>query len=48
MYPKNFMDQYNIRENFKDGYIYLEIQRSVYGLTQSGMLDNKRLKYIME
>ena len=42
--PKHFMDLYNLHEIFKNGYVYLKIQRDVYGLLQSGILAKNQLK----
>ena len=42
--PQEFIDLYDLGSNIKDGYICIEIQRSMYGLPQAGILANKLLK----
>ena len=37
--------EYNLKEKVHtDGYVYIEIQKGMYGLPQAGMLANKLLK----
>ena len=42
--PPEFMDLYELHDKVKNGYVYMEIQRGMYGLPQSGILANKLLK----
>ena len=41
---QQFIDLYNINDKAKNWYIYIEIQKHMYGLTQSGVLANKIFK----
>ena len=36
--------QYNLDQLAVDGWVYVEIQKGMYGLPQAGMLANKLLK----
>ena len=42
--PAEFADAYNLHEKVKDGYVYMEIQKGMYGLPAAGMLANRLLK----
>jgi len=42
--PQIFIDQYNLQAEAKNGYVYIKIQKGMYGLPQSGILANKLLK----
>ena len=42
--PMEFMNAYNLHDKVKNGYIYIEIRRGIYGLPQAGILANKLLK----
>ena len=42
--PQPFIDQYNLQAKAKNGYVYIEIQKGMYGLPQTGILANKLLK----
>ena len=42
--PQEFIDLYDLASKAKNGYVYMEIQRGMYGLPQSGILANKLLK----
>ena len=42
--PQEFIDLYNLTPKVKNGYIYIEIQKGMYGLPQAGILANKLLK----
>ena len=44
-FPEHVQEQYNIHAHAKNGYVYLEIQRSIYGLPQKGKLANRYLRY---
>ena len=39
-----FIDQYNLQAKTKNGYVYIEIQKGMYGLPQAEILANKLLK----
>jgi hypothetical protein len=41
-FPKHVREQYNLDRKAKNGYVYLEIRRAIYGLPQSGALANKQ------
>ena len=38
------MDKYDLHKKVKNGYVYCEIVRGMYGLPQAGILANKLLK----
>ena len=42
--PPEFADAYNLHDKVKDGYVYMEIRKGMYGLPQAGILANKLLK----
>ena len=42
--PQEFIDLYDLGLKVKNGYVYIEIQRGMYGLPQAGILANKLLK----
>ena len=42
--PQEFIDLYDLGSNVKNGYVYIEIQRDMYGLPQAGILANELLK----
>jgi hypothetical protein len=42
--PDHIIDQYHLRKKVKNGYVYMEICRAMYGLPQAGILANKLLK----
>ena len=42
--PQKFIDEYDLLEYVRDGWVYFEINRGVYGLPQSGILANKILE----
>ena len=46
--PPEIIDLYNLQPKIKNGDVYMEIQRGMYGLLQSGMLANKLLKERLE
>jgi hypothetical protein len=41
--PEEIMWEYNLRENATNDYIYIEIQKGMYGLPQTGILANELL-----
>ena len=42
--PPEFIELNNLSSKIKNGYLYMEIQKGMYGLPQSGILANKLLK----
>ena len=40
-FPAHVQQQYNLHAHAKNGYVYLKIRRSIYGLPQAGKLANK-------
>ena len=38
------MNLYNLHNKVKNGFVYMQIQRGLYGLPQSGILANKLLR----
>ena len=42
--PNNIIQQYALQPKCKNGYIYMEIIRGMYGLPQAGILANKLLR----
>ena len=44
MFPDHVAQQYQLRGNEKNGFIYVEIRKAIYGLPQAGALSNKLLK----
>ena len=42
--PQEFRNEYNLDAKAKDGYVFMEIQKGMYGLPQAGILANKLLK----
>ncbi len=44
LFPDNIVDHYNLRRKTKNGFVYMEIQKGMYGLPQAGILVNKLLK----
>ena len=42
--PDHIIDQYHLRDKVKNGYVYTEIRRAMYGLPQAGILAIKLLK----
>ena len=43
-FPDHIQQQYNLQANAKNGYVYLEIWRSIHGLPQEGKLENKYIR----
>ena len=41
---QEFIDLYDLAPQVKNGYVYMEISPEMYGLPQSGILDNKMPK----
>ena len=46
-FPQHTINQYNLRENAKNGWVYVEIRKAIYGLPQAGKLANKQLKELL-
>ena len=44
VFPQHVRQQYDLNRKAKNGYVYLEIRRAIYGLPQSGALANKLLR----
>ena len=44
IFPPHTIEQYDLANKAKNGFVYLEIRRSMYGLPQSGVLANKLLQ----
>ena len=48
VFPQHVRDQYNLETHVKNGFVYLEIRRAIYGLPQAGILANKLLRERLE
>jgi hypothetical protein len=44
IFPEHTIQRYNLREKAKDGFVFLECRRCIYGLPQSGALANQLLR----
>ncbi len=44
IFPSETIKQYNLHKHAKNGFVYLEIQKAIYGLPQAGILANKLLR----
>ena len=44
IFPPATIEQYQLMEHVKNGFIYLEIRKAIYGLPQVGILANKLLR----
>jgi hypothetical protein len=44
LFPEWIKKQYNLNTHARDGFVFLEIQRAVWGLPQAGILANKLLQ----
>ena len=44
IFPQATIDQYNLMQHVKNGFVYLEIHKAIYGLPQAGILANKLLR----
>ena len=42
--PEEIIQQYNLRNLSQKGYIYMEIQKDMYGLPQAGKISNDKPK----
>ena len=43
-FPEHIIEQYDLNRKAKNGFVYIEIRRSIYGLPQSGRLANDYLR----
>jgi len=48
LFPDHIIKQYNLGEKAKNGSVYLELRKAIYGLPQAGCLANKLLKERLE
>ena len=48
LFPDHIVKQYNLGEKAKNGFVYLEMRKAIYGLPQAGSLANKLLKEWLE
>ena len=48
LFPDHIVKQYNLGEKAKNGFVYLEMRKAIYGLPQAGSLANKLLKERLE
>ena len=46
--PAHIIKQYKLIPKSKNGYVYMEIRKGIYGLPQAGILANKLLKKILK
>ena len=44
IFPAETIEQYNLHKHAKNGFVYLEIRKAIYGLPQAGILANKLLR----
>ena len=44
LFPQEFRDEYNLDAIAKNGHVFMEIRKGMYGLPQAGILANKLLK----
>jgi hypothetical protein len=44
LFPADITEHYGLNDKVLDGYVYMEIQKGMYGLPQAGILPNKLLK----
>ena len=44
IFPQHFIKEYNLLEKVCKGCVWIEIRRSIYGLPQSGKLENEYLR----
>jgi hypothetical protein len=40
LFPTAIIENYSLNEKVLDGYVYMEIQKDMYGLPQAGILAN--------
>ena len=44
IFPQHIVEQYDLNSKAKDGKVYLEIRKPIYGLSQSGKLSKGYLR----
>ena len=44
LFPRTTVDQFNLTQHARNGFVYLEIQKAIYGLPQAGILANQLLR----
>jgi hypothetical protein len=47
LFPQDIIEHYHLLNIVLNGYIYMEIQKGMYGLPQAGILANKILKFYL-
>eukprot|EP00804_Cyclotella_cryptica_P009771 CCRYP_013223-RB/>CCRYP_013223-RB protein AED:0.40 eAED:0.40 QI:0/0/0/1/0/0/3/0/850 len=47
VFPEHTIQQYDLHKHVKNGFVYLEIRRCVYGLPMAGALANKLLRSLL-
>ena len=45
--PQEIIDKYNLQKIEHNGFIYLEVQKGMYGLKQAGVLANEHLEKLL-
>jgi hypothetical protein len=48
LFPQWIIEQYDLNTHAKDGMVYIEMRKAVYGLPQAGILANKKLRRKLE
>ena len=46
--PMHTIQQYNMQEHAKNGFVYFEIRKAIYGLPHAGILANKQLRKFLK
>jgi hypothetical protein len=44
LFPQHIIDQYDLTNNVRHGFVYVEIRKAIYGLPQAGILANQLLR----
>ena len=44
VFPPHIVEQYKLDQHANNGFVYLELRNTIYGLPQAGILANKQLK----
>jgi len=44
VFPDHIVQQYKLEQHAKDGFVYLEVRKAIYGLPQAGILANQLLR----
>ncbi len=44
LFPDDIVDHYDLKQKAKNGFVYMEIQKGMYGLPHAGILANNLLK----